>query len=109
MARNITSNYETGPQLVTNGVKYTMYRVSIHQASDDTIAHQSMVAFGESKADFTGVAPGQYYAGVALSNEDGSDIGPSALSEDFEVPDDDMTLEVPLNVTVTVHPLEPEA
>lgn len=105
MARTVTANYTTAPQLVPNGVKFTMYRVSIHQSSDDAIQHQTMVAFTDTKADFTDVAPGLYYAMVALSNADGSELGPSAMSEDFEVPDDDATLEVPVSVDVTVHPM----
>ena len=105
MARDVTANFTTTPQLVPNGVQYTQYRVSVHLSNDDSIVHQAMVAFTETKADFAAVMPGLYYARVELSNEDGSSVALGVDSEDFEVPDDDATLEVPLGVTVTVHPM----
>jgi hypothetical protein len=103
MARSLTANYTTAPQLVVDGVKYTMYRVSLRAAS--ALVMTKMVPFGETKADFVNVPAGTYHVRVELSSAVGLSIGPGFDSEAFVVPDDSVTLEVPIAVNVTVHPL----
>lgn len=104
MARNTTSNYTTAPQLVTDGVKFTMYRATV-RLLDNTVVMGQMVPFGTMLANFTGVPAGDYHARVEVSNADASQVGPGADSAPFNVPSDDATLEVPTAVNVVVHPL----
>jgi hypothetical protein len=104
MARNVTALYTATPQLVVDGVKYTLYRATI-RFLDHTVVMSRLIAFADPSADFTSVPAGTYYARVELSHADGLQVGPGADSAPFVVPDDDATLEVPMSVNVVVHPL----